>query len=80
MTDVYVLPEHQGKGLGKWLVGCVRETLDAWPALRGTLLYASEGREAPFYRALMGVEAWVQGEDGMLIMTRRYAGSGMYHG
>jgi GNAT superfamily N-acetyltransferase len=26
LCDVYVLPEHQGKGLGKWLVECAMES------------------------------------------------------
>lgn len=25
LADVFVLPEHRGRGLGKWLAGCVRE-------------------------------------------------------
>lgn len=25
LADVFVLPGHRGKGLGKWMIGCVRE-------------------------------------------------------
>ncbi|HWR03718.1 MAG TPA: GNAT family N-acetyltransferase, partial [Humidesulfovibrio sp.] len=25
LADVFVLPPHRGKGLGKWMIGCVRE-------------------------------------------------------
>lgn len=78
VTDVYILPEYQGRGLGKWLVGCVQEMLDSWPTLRGTLLYAAQGKEAPFYKTLMGVEPWIQGSGDLLIMTRTFAASGLH--
>lgn len=25
LADVFVLPPHRGRGLGKWMIGCVRE-------------------------------------------------------
>jgi len=31
MSDVYVLPEHRGQGLGRWLVDCVMQS----PQLQG---------------------------------------------
>lgn len=28
LTDVYILPEYQSKGLGSWLIDCVKEWTD----------------------------------------------------
>lgn len=75
LTDVYVLPEFQGKGLGLWLVECVRETLDSWPHLRRSLLVSSEGEG--FYSKTLGMKAFEQGKNGMLIMTKKHEGSAM---
>ena len=57
LTDVYVWPEHQGDGLGKWLITCVQEVLESMPFLRRTMLVTSDWeRSVPFYRKLMGME------------------------
>ncbi|KAK0629021.1 hypothetical protein B0T17DRAFT_524391 [Bombardia bombarda] len=50
LTDVYVLQEHQGKGLGTWLMGCVNETLSAWPDLRGIVIIVGEVENARLYQ------------------------------
>ncbi|KAF5854749.1 hypothetical protein ETB97_012266 [Aspergillus alliaceus] len=34
LTDVYVHSDHQGKGLGSWLVKCVGEIIDTMPYVR----------------------------------------------
>lgn len=41
LTDVYVLPEYQGKGLGSWMLGCLNEVIKAWPHLRRMMLLTS---------------------------------------
>lgn len=56
LTDVYVLAEYQGKGLGKWLIDCVSETTERFPVLRATLLISSDGPGINFYRERMGME------------------------
>lgn len=38
VTDVYVRPDSRGKGLGRWLVRCVKEVCEGFPALRRVLL------------------------------------------
>ncbi|KAK5958201.1 hypothetical protein OHC33_000042 [Knufia fluminis] len=54
LTDVYVLPEWGGRGLGSWLVGCVREWWDEMPSGRRLLLIASEGRGEEYYKGALG--------------------------
>jgi GNAT superfamily N-acetyltransferase len=54
LTDVYVLEEHQGKGLGKWLLGCLDEILNAWPELRRFLLLTSEPHAVKLYQNTLG--------------------------
>jgi len=41
LTDVYVLDEWQGHGLGSWLIQCVQEVVDSMPYLRRTMLITS---------------------------------------
>ncbi|KAH6644951.1 putative GNAT family N-acetyltransferase [Truncatella angustata] len=56
MTDVYVLPEHQSKGLGRWLLGCVDELIKNWPHLRRLMFLTDE--QMPFYRKTIGAKEW----------------------
>jgi GNAT superfamily N-acetyltransferase len=56
LTDVYVLPEYQKKGLGSWMIRCINETMDTWTALRGLILITSN-TEAPWYKSLLGADA-----------------------
>ncbi|KFY40016.1 hypothetical protein V494_03709 [Pseudogymnoascus sp. VKM F-4513 (FW-928)] len=39
LTDVFIIPEHQANGLGRWLMQCINETLDSWPSLRRAMLF-----------------------------------------
>ena len=70
LTDVYVLPEHQGKGLGKWLIKCVDEVLGGMADLRGAMLYAAEGNGQRFYEKELGFSRVEQGKDAMCVMYR----------
>ena len=57
ITDVWVDPAYQGKGLGSWLVQCVQEVLDTMPHLRRSMLFTADWeRSVPFYQKLMGME------------------------
>jgi len=49
LTDVYVLPEWRGRGLGSWLVECVKEWWDLMPSGRRLMLIASEGKREEYY-------------------------------
>ncbi|KAF4994230.1 hypothetical protein FGRMN_5918 [Fusarium graminum] len=54
LTDVWVDPKQQGKGLGSWLVRCIREVLDEMPNLRRTILFTGDWeRSVPFYEKLL---------------------------
>jgi len=74
LTDVYILEEFQGKGLGVWLIQCVNQTLDSWPELRRTLLVTTNGTN--FYSKNMGMKKFGEGTSGDLsMMTKRGHGS-----
>lgn len=51
LTDVYVLPEYQGHGLGRWLIECVSEVFskENMPHLRRNMLLTSDDRMQKFY-------------------------------
>ena len=48
VEDVYVLPEYQGRGLGRWMLEC----LLSHPALAGIELYTASRKARGFYQAL----------------------------
>jgi GNAT superfamily N-acetyltransferase len=73
LTDVYILDEYQGKGLGKWLIGCVNEVLSTWPELRRMMLIRSG--DPKFYEETLGMKNFVEGENGLFIMNRKGPGS-----
>lgn len=55
LSDVFVRPEHQGKGLGKWIIQCVKEMTDAMPELRRVMFMAkNEPHAIRFYEELLG--------------------------
>lgn len=57
LTDVYVAPQHQGRGLGAWLINCVQEVIEEMPYLRRSLLFTYDWhRSVPFYEKLMKME------------------------
>lgn len=78
LTDVFIIPEYQGKGIGKWLMECINETLDSWPDLRGAILYTGghDGERAmKFYEKMFGMKKFVPGTGGLEIMSKRGPGS-----
>ena len=58
LTDVYMLPDWQGQGLGKWLIQCVQEVVEDMPYLRRSMCVVGHGREdaQAFYGKLMKME------------------------
>lgn len=76
LTDVYILEEHQGKGLGSWLVECVNEEFASWPHLRRVMLMANLKEGEAFY-AKMGMSQFKQGENGFAILNKQGRGSAM---
>lgn len=67
LTDVYVLPEYQGKGLGRWMMECLNEVIKAWPHLRRLMLLTS-GSSLDLYRKTLGVKDWNECENRSLVV------------
>ncbi|KAM0723470.1 hypothetical protein Q7P37_000456 [Cladosporium fusiforme] len=38
VNDIYIMEKHRGKGLAKWMLGCMNEHLKTMPDLRGTIM------------------------------------------
>lgn len=74
LTDVYVLPKEQGKGLGTWLIACVDEILASMGDLRRAVLITSPRMEVLYERKL-AMKRVEQEEGGLIIMHRRGTGS-----
>ncbi|KAH7249543.1 hypothetical protein MRS44_007167 [Fusarium solani] len=76
LTDVWVDPSYQGKGLGSWLVRCVQEVIESLPHLRRSLLMTGDWeRSVPFYEKLMEMELFsCQKGEGLAIMERKGLG------
>ncbi|KAJ5735278.1 Acyl-CoA N-acyltransferase [Penicillium malachiteum] len=51
LSDVYVLPQYQGKGLGTWLIDCVAEIFskENMPYLRRIMLFTGDPRTEEMY-------------------------------
>lgn len=72
LTDVWVHPGQQGKGLGRWLVQCVQEVIEDMPWLRRSLLFTGDWeRSVPFYKEIMDMKL-LEGKpgQGLAIMER----------
>lgn len=83
LTDVYVPPDYQGKGLGKWMVACIQELFDEMPHLRRSMLITGDWNQSvPFYEKTMKMhnigtrlESDDVHEQGLAVMTRLGRGS-----
>lgn len=78
LTDLYILPEYQGAGLGRWLIDCVDEVLKEMPYLRWAMLRTSSVKSKEAYEAKlrMSVLAEVDPNRG-IVMGRRGGGCGL---
>lgn len=74
LDDVYVVPEYQGKGLGKWLVEVAGEVLGGMGDLRRAVLLAGE-EGTGFYERELGFTVVEQGKGGLWFMSRLGAGA-----
>ncbi|KAI3392250.1 hypothetical protein diail_5938 [Diaporthe ilicicola] len=52
LTDVYVLKEHQQRGLGKFLMKCLNEIVDGWPELRAMWILSSSPESQKLYERI----------------------------
>lgn len=54
LTDVYVLKEHQQRGLGTYVLECLNEILEGWPELRGFWILPSSPESQRLYQKIFG--------------------------
>ncbi|PGH34534.1 hypothetical protein GX50_02617 [[Emmonsia] crescens] len=75
LTDVYILPEYQGAGLGSWLLQCVNEWMDDRGENFRRLMFVTVGERAEeYYQRVMGAET--QGKKGgVFVMGRKGKGA-----
>jgi GNAT superfamily N-acetyltransferase len=76
LTDVWIDPAYQGKGLGTWLLTCVRTCTESMPHLRRSLLFTgSWDRSVPFYKEVLGMTVSA-GEQGVSLAVMERKGPG----
>jgi ribosomal protein S18 acetylase RimI-like enzyme len=75
LTDVYIVPEHQGQGMGKWLIRCCREVCIGMEHLRFMVLLTGSEQAQALYRRELGM-AKLDGEEiaGLTCMGARRTG------
>ncbi|MCJ1241036.1 hypothetical protein MMC14_009040 [Varicellaria rhodocarpa] len=78
ITNVFVLEEEQGQGLGGWLVDCVNEVIGEMGYLRKAMLVASCGKGEEYYGQKLGMQRLRQEENGVVTMQRLGPGSGWF--
>lgn len=75
-----MVPSHQGKGLGIWLISCIDEVVSAITKLRRfMLLTGKKGPAVKFYERELGMSGTSLDEDGLVCMVRKGAGAGNPH-
>lgn len=70
ITDVYVLPEYQGKGLGAWMMECLNEVLEQWPELRRAVLFTGDAYAAKLYERTLGMRDTRENGGKLMVMQR----------
>ncbi|KAH6865429.1 acetyltransferase [Alternaria rosae] len=73
LTDVYVVPEHQGQGIGKWLIACCREICVGMENLRFMVLLTGSEQAQALYRRELGMAKLDGVEEGLVCMGARRA-------
>ena len=73
LTDLYVLPEYQGLGLGGWLINCLNEVLSVLPYLRWVMLRTSVRKSVDSYKKRLGMSVLESGDimNGPVIMGKK---------
>ncbi|KAE8160079.1 hypothetical protein BDV40DRAFT_271429 [Aspergillus tamarii] len=73
LTDLYILPEYQGHGLGGWLIDCVDELMRPLPYLRWFMLRTSAEKSKQAYekRLEMSVLDTSCASEGAVMMGRK---------
>jgi ribosomal protein S18 acetylase RimI-like enzyme len=73
LTDVYLVPEHQGQGIGKWLIQCCREICTGMENLRFMVLLTASEQAQALYRRELGMAKLDGVEEGLVCMGARRA-------
>ncbi|KAH9433816.1 hypothetical protein MCOR02_005854 [Pyricularia oryzae] len=58
LTDVYVLEEHQRKGLARFMMECLDEVLNDLPHLRRLLILSRDDGAMRIYRSALSAKDW----------------------
>lgn len=80
LTDVWVHPSQQGKGLGRWMMQCCQELIVEMPYLRRSLLFTADWeRSVPFYQEILDMKV-LEGKrgEGLALMERWGKGHPFY--
>jgi ribosomal protein S18 acetylase RimI-like enzyme len=73
LTDVYIAPKHQGRGIGKWLIACCREICMGMENLRFMVLLTGSEQAQALYRRELGMAKLDGVEEGLVCMGARRA-------
>ncbi|GAB1315868.1 hypothetical protein MFIFM68171_06078 [Madurella fahalii] len=73
LTDVYILDAHQGKGLGRWMMGCLDEVLASWPSLRRCVLFTRDAAAVRLYAETLGMADVRETPSAGLFLLERHA-------
>jgi GNAT superfamily N-acetyltransferase len=77
LTDLYVLPEYQGLGLGGWIIDCIDELLMSLPHLRWFMLRTSMPKSKEAYVKRLGMSVLDEGDvdKGPIMMGKKGRGN-----
>ncbi|EFY84556.1 GNAT family N-acetyltransferase, putative [Metarhizium acridum CQMa 102] len=77
LTDLYVLPEHQGLGLGGWMIDCIDEVMSPLPYLRWFTLRTAVPKSKEAYEKRLGMSVLDQGDvtKGSVMMGKKGRGN-----
>ncbi|KAK4200870.1 hypothetical protein QBC40DRAFT_199735, partial [Triangularia verruculosa] len=79
LTDVYVLPSHQNRGLARFMMSCLDEIVSSWDEhLRRLLLFTRDEEAAKLYRQTLNAQDVRETGTGKLICMERVGGGNTF--
>jgi len=75
LSDVYIQPEHRGKGVSTWLIECCKDLLDSMPHLRRLILFAAPGKSEHWYANMLDCYNVQRESEHLACMTRFTGGT-----
>ena len=76
LTDVYVLKEHQQRGLGTFLMKCLNEIVESWPELRALWILSSSPEAVKLYTKIFGAQDFFESNDNAKLRLLEKEGPG----